>query len=332
MSAQLKAMPCTSRDSLDEVLSPLRDLLRAERACVYRFVGDDDGYRLETLHWSGYSMPSPVRAAVANVIASAPHSPHSWDPQRIEPHRRNVAHLSRQCMDPESWQQLPIVRGVYRKVGLLPFDQTTALICDGKTFLGMVGGFREELFTAREVALLQALVPALRRWLQWRLRVGRLLMAGSALPAVLEAIAAAAYVVDDHGSVMFCNDAGQRALAADRRGVREVLSQCVREGCSNDRFAVTRVAEAGIPGMTLAIERAPASLIDAVLVRAGRVWTLTPRQLDVLRLLVQGHANRTISEWLGCSERTVEIHVSAILVRAGAESRTALVAKFWREV
>jgi DNA-binding NarL/FixJ family response regulator len=36
-----------------------------------------------------------------------------------------------------------------------------------------------------------------------------------------------------------------------------------------------------------------------------------------------------IGETLGCSERTIEVHVSRLLEKAGVDSRTALVARFY---
>ena len=55
-------------------------------------------------------------------------------------------------------------------------------------------------------------------------------------------------------------------------------------------------------------------------------WTLTPRQLAVLELVVTGMANATIAAMLGIADRTVESHVTAIFDRAGVDSRAALVA------
>jgi len=50
---------------------------------------------------------------------------------------------------------------------------------------------------------------------------------------------------------------------------------------------------------------------------------LSPRELEVLRLLVEGRSNRGIGDTLSLSERTVENHVMHILSKLGVESRTA---------
>jgi non-specific serine/threonine protein kinase len=50
---------------------------------------------------------------------------------------------------------------------------------------------------------------------------------------------------------------------------------------------------------------------------------LTPRELEVLRLLAEGHSNRTMADQLSLSERTVENHVLHILTKLNVDSRTA---------
>ncbi len=49
---------------------------------------------------------------------------------------------------------------------------------------------------------------------------------------------------------------------------------------------------------------------------------LTPRELEVLHLLAEGHSNRAIGQALSISEHTVKFHVTSILGKLGAESRT----------
>ena len=50
---------------------------------------------------------------------------------------------------------------------------------------------------------------------------------------------------------------------------------------------------------------------------------LTPREMDVLRLLVEGQSDRKIGDQLFISHRTVMRHVENILGKFQVESRTA---------
>jgi DNA-binding NarL/FixJ family response regulator len=50
----------------------------------------------------------------------------------------------------------------------------------------------------------------------------------------------------------------------------------------------------------------------------------TTRQMEVLSLIAQGHQNKRIASELGISERTVKLHVTALLELTGARNRTHL--------
>jgi DNA-binding NarL/FixJ family response regulator len=53
---------------------------------------------------------------------------------------------------------------------------------------------------------------------------------------------------------------------------------------------------------------------------------LTPREVDVLRLVVGGNANKEIAAQLSLTEETVKSHVRNILAKLGANDRTHAVA------
>ncbi|MET9588880.1 AAA family ATPase [Streptomyces sp. NPDC006539] len=56
--------------------------------------------------------------------------------------------------------------------------------------------------------------------------------------------------------------------------------------------------------------------------RMSSSFGLTPRELEVLRLIAQGYSNRRISEELYISQKTTGNHVSSILAKLGASGRT----------
>ena len=67
---------------------------------------------------------------------------------------------------------------------------------------------------------------------------------------------------------------------------------------------------------------------DALLIAAQPVEDgplaepLTPREIEVLELLVEGLSNKTIAGRLGISDQTVKFHVAAICGKLGAANRT----------
>jgi two-component system response regulator NreC len=58
---------------------------------------------------------------------------------------------------------------------------------------------------------------------------------------------------------------------------------------------------------------------------SGGQESLTPRETDVLRLIVRGYTNRQAAEELGLSVRTVETHRANLMGKLGLKSRVELV-------
>jgi DNA-binding CsgD family transcriptional regulator/type II secretory pathway pseudopilin PulG len=57
---------------------------------------------------------------------------------------------------------------------------------------------------------------------------------------------------------------------------------------------------------------------------------LTRRETEVLELLARGESNKAIADRLGCGVRTVEVHVTHVLEKAGVDRRSELIAALWR--
>lgn len=63
---------------------------------------------------------------------------------------------------------------------------------------------------------------------------------------------------------------------------------------------------------------------------AAPAETLTSREMDVLHLLAEGLSNRAIAQELDISEHTVKFHVTGIMGKLNAESRTEAVVRAMR--
>ncbi len=119
--------------------------------------------------------------------------------------------------------------------------------------------------------------------------------------------------------VLMAEDPGLSGVAeALRSGVRAVLPR-----------------NATAPQIVAAIEAAAAGLVvlqpgdlDGLLVNpqpASVAEPLTPREVEVLGMLAEGHSNKSIAHRLAISEHTVKFHVTSIMGKLHAGSRTEAV-------
>lgn len=69
-------------------------------------------------------------------------------------------------------------------------------------------------------------------------------------------------------------------------------------------------------------ERYVPQVVAAKLTERSAHGNLTPRETEILTLIVDGRSNKEIAALIGASEGTVRIHVSNILQKLGVEDRT----------
>jgi NarL family two-component system response regulator LiaR len=102
------------------------------------------------------------------------------------------------------------------------------------------------------------------------------------------------------------------------------LSYLLKNVTADELAGAIRAAHAGRP--TLAPEAAEVLIKAATAPAEVAAEGLTVRELEILRLMVSGESNPAIAERLFVSRSTVKFHVSNILMKLGAGSRTEAVA------
>ena len=155
-------------------------------------------------------------------------------------------------------------------------------------------------------------------------------LASAVFEAALDMVGLAAFLLGPDGRVLHANASGRALRDRDPRHLADALARAIEGG--DPCFAATPVETTGAPTHWLAVQRPEAvSAVDRVRAAARR-WRLTRRQAEVLAEVARGLSNRDIATALGCAGSTVELHVTAVLDKAGCQSRAQLVARFWTEL
>ena len=105
-----------------------------------------------------------------------------------------------------------------------------------------------------------------------------------------------------------------------RMGARALLS---RNASASDVLAAVEAAAAGMA--VIEPQELEGLLGSAPAIQTTATAPLTARELEVLRMIAEGDANKTIAWKLDISEHTVEFHVASILGKLHASSRTEAV-------
>jgi NarL family two-component system response regulator LiaR len=98
------------------------------------------------------------------------------------------------------------------------------------------------------------------------------------------------------------------------------LAEIVRKAAQGESVLHPRVASRLIQEVRQAKRAVPAVFAD-----------LTERELEVLRMIAEGHSNASIAEQLVLSEKTVKGHVSNILGKLHMDDRTQAAVFAWQQ-
>lgn len=154
--------------------------------------------------------------------------------------------------------------------------------------------------------------------------------------SVLVEAAPGPLVVTEGDEVLTANRAGETLLASlGAGGVRALLTGCPLAHMEPASYFIAspigalRVKRwpvtAGRSARLHVLVVEPMSIdLDRLYQLAVEAWKPTARQSEVLWAILHGLSNKEIAQRLGTSHRTIEVHVSALLGRAGVDGRSRL--------
>jgi DNA-binding NarL/FixJ family response regulator len=126
--------------------------------------------------------------------------------------------------------------------------------------------------------------------------------------------------------VLVLTSFGDRAMVRQALGAG-AIGYLLKDADPRDIVAGIRSAARGDAPLDPRVARAllPAAGSEAGRGSAGRPdgGQLSPREIDVLRLVAQGMANKQIGRALGITERTVKVHLGSAFRRIGVSDRTS---------
>ena len=145
----------------------------------------------------------------------------------------------------------------------------------------------------------------------------------------LDALAALREAVPDAPVVVLSGEADPRVVRAAIEGgamgfipksaTPEVLIEALRLVLAHGVYLPLEVLDD--LGAVEAVPPAAPEAGKGAVVQPG----LTPRQMEVLRYVIQGKSNKVIARELNVSEATVKVHLSSVLRAFGAHNRTEAV-------
>ena len=125
--------------------------------------------------------------------------------------------------------------------------------------------------------------------------------------------------------VMSADDSSETILAAIQAGAAGYIPKTLESARMLDALRVVMAGGVYLPPKLLAAPRQLPQEPAAPGARAPADLGLSPRQGEVLRMLIEGKPNKLISRELEMSESTVKTHLAAIFRKLDANSRTQAV-------
>jgi DNA-binding CsgD family transcriptional regulator len=317
-------------DNIGDSLEALRELVDTDKVFLYSLGQRDGGDDLMVTREASVGCKhSDWSSVIDDYLRGRGVSWGSYHGLHPEPSQRNRVLRSDDVAALTGGKNLVVESAIYPRLGMAGEDTMRVLVCDGASLLAFLAIVQPDKTTETQRDLLTRLVPAFRKRLEFERGVGASSATAAALAATLEHVSGAAWVLGPRGQVLHTNSAGQQQFDADPTATSAALEACAA-GVVVPDFEVTPLRDGHGVGGHVVIAK-PDRVAARKVPDAALRLRLTPAQTRVLERVALGASNATIAAELGVAERTVEAHVTAILVKAQVSSRAALIVQVLKD-
>lgn len=324
---ELEVLRPDSPSGVATALRELRELAGLESIVCIVPVPSTSGWVLDRFIAENLPNATRFRTLLASHLARSTDAFGWFDPYRPEPDQRNRLVDLSELVPAEQYEASRGYIEVLEPLRLHRHRVFRALLCEDDALVACIGVFHPAPLTPEQRAILEGALPALRRRLNIERQIEVAPLVSAALDAVLEHIAAPAFVVSSSGRIFEVNDAGRTLLATRRAEISTAILAALAHEPTSMNLEITPLDARGAPDHWLAVIRtrtADGRAAQAVARVAARL-KLTRRQREVLARVVTGETNAAIAKALHITERAVEQHVTALFDRTAVDSRAALV-------
>lgn len=257
-----------------------------------------------------------------------------YNPLHVQPEQRNVllgVQAYKRLVQTASDTAKYFLRATQADQGLIGMSHMRVVLASGPIMLSWLGAWREVAFTAAEEHSFRQVVPALAKRFRLEAELGLPGVTGlEAMFASLTAVDNPVFVLTNQGRALFANHTAVAIVDKEFSLMRELRDHVAGVQPSPRVKGMTTLEAPGGTHHVVLLRVEPRSM-HARVRQAARTWNLTPSEAGVLVHLADGSPNKDIALKLGCAPRTIEVHIAALLRKSGRESRSQLIAGFWKE-
>jgi DNA-binding CsgD family transcriptional regulator len=326
LSVDIKTVRVDGDGAFGATLERVRTFLELDNLLLWCPLERTKGWGVERIEATGFPSASRLGGLLLDYLQHAPYRFWFFDPIYPESDQRDRVVDTIEMVGTTAYRSSRIFGEVIDPLGFGQHREVRALICDGRNLVGWVGSLHGKPIHPEQRVRLNSLLPALRLRLLADRAIRARTQTAASIAAALDRIGPPAFIVSANGEVLATNRSARARLDEDRASSTQELDAILHGQSAEYAERIALRGSGSPPALLIVMPDRSIGYVEQCVVRASQEWGLTPRQCDVLRLVVRGQSTAAIAEQLGVGERAIELHVTVLLERSRTTSRTGLVA------